>query len=808
MILVHENKDILTHNTARFLVLCNFLQKSFTLRASISLPKVNGIVAAHTRPAVITSLPRPTNATGNLDAVNSPDEHHQQAAMSVLLGSMPGFYRARTVGFQQANDTAANGKAVDANGTLSSYSPLDEQLETNTIEKVSRSSEKSSRVEGHQTVNRQSKELNSLASARSLTLNADQLEPSNRLTGVAPQPVQVQSKVLLVERADPTRVGRQHNGNKLIHQTANLLHRPTARIDTRILQTESARNSSKQSAAKNLKSEDSSTDSPSIIMTNNHRVSGDYLHVASAKGNNADNSNISNNNSYSIKYSAAKIDEYSVGQHDDVPLVELNASQMRTRSGRMRSVESDQDPVRPSDSITDKHAAAAAPSPTKHQADSFWTVDNRMGEMSTDNGDLVAETSNEMVNKQPMIGNSTLAQNITSYLLKWSLKTLTNLARKSLESLAKSGTDNDTEVPVSSLDVDQPINEGLPVRPAEQESRTEPQHQQVRPHQLPKRISIDTTTTTTTKRPLPLTSEPQQNQSSQQVIGSHVSSVKPHLNKEIVSQDDDLLDGFLTSSSKRPEEKSTKSNQTLSNPEPVHSKTQQSRPSNYSKSLDFSRGERHKNSDRGKLNASFRHRPTLSESSASQLDQTKQSMQLNEGSWTSREAFYLSWPFYAILLLAALIVGVFLTFWLVSSPVCFSARCNQLNSEPQIHPITFNDSNFPTIVFNDTSEISTTNTIRDRSLRDESYQRYDYNKFENFTNDAINNNNNNKNNLLTTGRMSRPNQQSPSASSQCTRSTSAGSTLMVDENDCKNNEFLYTEHVLINTGSSSGESYA
>lgn len=104
MILVHENKDILTHNTAKFLVLCNFLQKSFTLRASISLPKVIGLSsrggggvlgltkggstggsdAAPTasRPAVITSLGhKPTQ---------------QELSVPVMLGSMPGFYRANS----------------------------------------------------------------------------------------------------------------------------------------------------------------------------------------------------------------------------------------------------------------------------------------------------------------------------------------------------------------------------------------------------------------------------------------------------------------------------------------------------------------------------------------------------------------------------------------------------------------------------------------------------------------------------------------------------------------------------------------
>lgn len=40
MIIVHENKDILTHNARRFLVVCSFLPESYTLnlKASVSMP--------------------------------------------------------------------------------------------------------------------------------------------------------------------------------------------------------------------------------------------------------------------------------------------------------------------------------------------------------------------------------------------------------------------------------------------------------------------------------------------------------------------------------------------------------------------------------------------------------------------------------------------------------------------------------------------------------------------------------------------------------------------------------------------------
>ena len=38
MIIVHENKEILTHNARRFLVVCSFIPESYTLKASVSMP--------------------------------------------------------------------------------------------------------------------------------------------------------------------------------------------------------------------------------------------------------------------------------------------------------------------------------------------------------------------------------------------------------------------------------------------------------------------------------------------------------------------------------------------------------------------------------------------------------------------------------------------------------------------------------------------------------------------------------------------------------------------------------------------------
>lgn len=39
MIIVHENKEILTHNSRRFLVVCNFPPETYTLKASVEVPQ-------------------------------------------------------------------------------------------------------------------------------------------------------------------------------------------------------------------------------------------------------------------------------------------------------------------------------------------------------------------------------------------------------------------------------------------------------------------------------------------------------------------------------------------------------------------------------------------------------------------------------------------------------------------------------------------------------------------------------------------------------------------------------------------------
>lgn len=38
MVIVQENREILTHNSRRFLVVCNFVPETFTFKASVAMP--------------------------------------------------------------------------------------------------------------------------------------------------------------------------------------------------------------------------------------------------------------------------------------------------------------------------------------------------------------------------------------------------------------------------------------------------------------------------------------------------------------------------------------------------------------------------------------------------------------------------------------------------------------------------------------------------------------------------------------------------------------------------------------------------
>lgn len=1045
MVLVHENKDILTHNTARFLILCNFLQKSFTLRASISLPKINGVVASQTRPAVITSLPRKP-----FDNNNVTEEQPQ----SVLLGSMPGVYRARTAqsfgsSQQQSNNNselplpAPNERNVtthlkqDVNRSPSAVTNHNvDELETNTIEKFieKKNSPRSSGQQQSTTLNeaepilgnsngigsggdaisnnnhlveRQSKQLNGAHSGsvrRSSTANIVESQRARSLAlssfdGAAganinklPQPVQVQSKLLFVERSNPARVGRQqYNGPATTlqlqlqqPQQANLVERaPTSsQIDTLESRTSSAtlaptttsspptskpaltgekdslaasRNSkqlaSKQQApfirqredAAEISNSDLQQQQPSILMTNNHRIPGDYLSLAQAVAaatnvrlQNSDSQNAANNNSFSIKYSGAKVDEYPVGQaaEGDIPLLELagninsNSSsynQLKARSGRMRPIIEDE---------------LGALSRSRSKLGSAWTVDNRMGEMLSNSGelaanntpivtqqhqqpqqpqaDLLGETSNtefsgdlQPAGATPMV-NATLSNitNITNYLLKWSLKKLTNLARKSLESLVnQNGSDVLLAMNKSEFATDEGEQQDYEQR---SEPATEPLRLNQQTDQAPAKQQLPVHESVSSKKlaqlqPLKNATTSDSHNANNGIVPARTALVESSTTKRPLTETPDnskvseeILDGFITSATKRAEETPRATTLQPALASALNSQQHQkqhhnhnSRPSNYSKSLDLNRvgaestSHRLRNSEKNnvtKVNLSKQHRNNNQQQQS--IEERQDQPMHQESAWTNRDTFYSSWMFYSLLLFIALVTGIFFTFWLVSVPLRDSKSNVRGTTERRLNNhgngdlganyadqyiqsqqrAVFNNSIISRSSLNSNNGVAVTaescsnnnnlcnnnlNSPRSRSLHDVSYQKYDYNKFENYSHDVITNSptlNNNNNNIIHSNpnpnrnqnqnsnvnvRMvndnnmnkssncdsnspitvrkqiiDRDDQQSHSSTSQRTRSTSAGSTIMVDENDCKNNEFLYTEHVLINPGLSFGESFA
>lgn len=938
MVLVHENKDILTHNTARFLVLCNFLQKSFTLRASISLPKVNGLIAP-SRPAVITSLARKPDATGADD---------ESRTTSVLLGSMPGVYRARA-GAQSVNgsESARQPATGAAEQSAAHLNPVDE-LETNTIEKIaipknSRSAQSTASATGgsqelsgdfsHLTLvrrrNSNSLELAGNSRARSLALSSLAESASNRLA--VPQPVQVQSKVLFVERgADMTRTGRRHHYNRLSATNAaageqrqtvpNLA--PASRLDTvevvapallapatqqvptsgpasdangslRDLKQSAAR-APLDSASSRLfawnGAEDDEPQAGGITITNNHRVAGDYLAVSGPNAKALSDNNNNNAGNYSIKYSAlARVDEYPLGakasggesqqqqQQQTEGANQMSNLLMRVRSGRMR-------PVGGADTAEQVQRSSMQSLDRFRRPD--WP-ESRMGEMSADDGaDLLAETSNEAASRQQLtpvsVENATLAQNITSYLLKWSLKTLTNLAKKSIETLmdnemgASANKMNETELlvlgppseahltPNSSDSVDEPRASNHQLEPVNQrQSLSTQKHapetskkraisgEQTLPPAPAKQDSANRSIVNETARAYPIMPTPSPTTSTSPPSSAPIKEAAAEVSKS----DEELLDGFITSSkradekhahSKAPQQQASNPSQSHQNqPQLQHQNQHGARPSNYSKALDLSRvralsSRNHPNAARNSSeNASrvikSRHQHAHAIPKHADSSSTIASIADNEGSehaaphWNesvlnSRDGsiFRSSWLFCSIALFVALITGIFLTFWLASAPSRRSSGALEQQVESQRAsgrvgrpPIAFNNPTLPGIVFNADTNGSVNSACNTNSpnagvnnLNDVSYQKYDYNKFDNYSNEAINNH---KANLLPAVgvKMNRPSAQSPSTESQSTRSTSAGSTLLAaDENDCKNNEFLYTGHVLLNTGSSLGESYA
>lgn len=631
MILVHENKDILTHNTARFLVICNFQQRSFTLKASVSLAKVNGKMAPSGKPASITAL------------AGRPGEEH---ATAVMLGSMPGVYRARN---SLEKVSSGNGGAAELQSDVNG---ADELEQSNTIERFRLGKEP--RSSNETLASRRSKELQTEQQqprARSLTLD-DSLTRAR-----LPEPVQVQSKVLYVDRAvEPGLLRnarrRNHNGSQLA-QSAERGGQTEAGVTTARIQRQSSPDEPQDMLT------------PPIIITNNHRISADHLPVTQAGDSNG---------SPGFRYSAAKVDEFSLGHvHQPTPGA-TGRAKLRSRHGRMRAVDS---------------ASADEPTTSKPgDVPSDWAMAiNRMGDAPSTN-DFDPDPA-----ELPLV-NSSLARNITSYLLKWSLKTLTNLAKKSLDTLLTPS-------------VDDPLTDLSPTNFSTKAARDPPM------------------------------SVAKLNSTAQLGNAEAVTNPSSSIDRRPVES---ATGGFIAGSSSeitaRPE---FRSGRTTAKPEVSHlaNRTRPSERSGRAGSQDarLRTGSRPDED----LASSRQHRPDNGETS-----------------------HYGAWLLYAIGALVSLITAVFLTLWLISTATSNGRSLNrdQVSSERE-----------------DPAQTKASFTTTDESS---------INKYQSF----------------------RGGTPTSSRSTRSTRSTSVGSGSLSDENDCKNQEYLYTEHVLINTGSSLGESFA
>ena len=582
MILVHENKDILTHNTARFLVLCNVHQKSFTVKASISLPKIiNGPGRLPARPfgpnelssgagagpgdqqqqqpraAIITPVDKSSlrlldNYHRNQQQPAKPEgELSQQEsrtgakwALGVHLGSMPGIYRPIRVA---SGDEYWAGSALGQESELLTGNGSQAQHWT----RAARNWRESSAEEaGHL--------LPEPASTTAAPLGQRFL----------PTPVDISSRVLYVR---PVTRALTAAGPAALLQQATLSQPATTATTTATTTTTTTTTLAPLSATKRpaslsggaamaagdrqerkkaalVRSENEEGGLPPVaelggleshsqplVLTNNHRVAGDFLPLGQRQSSRPAASASSPpqppqpqashtlpqdspagsppaslpDEGFSIKYSAANVIDYPLEKivqlHRPSP-TQPQSQAARSRTGRMRSVQLDDDelgqgPLAATPPIEQLHGGrhfARAPlesaeggvSQTFVSDNSEATrrgIEDRMGDSlatrtsSTPAHNLTSsartaagapQTSTahvgrvdsgpaEQTFRQPNlqhepsvnltrsheIARPTLAHNITGALLKWSLQTLGHLARKSLESLANPAPEMELESP-------------------------------------------------------------------------------------------------------------------------------------------------------------------------------------------------------------------------------------------------------------------------------------------------------------------------------------------------------------------------
>lgn len=845
MVLVHENRDILTHNTARFLVLCNFQHESFTVRASVSLPKINGLAsqpvpggAPTGRPATITRVKSDTGG-----------EH-------VRIGSMPGIYRpVRVAPHQQQATSGADlgkiGEPNDANATQASAETTAPPASSIQAGRQSKKLSPSAEVLQHQHQHQHRQQ------ARSLTL------ASELVGSLLPAPVDVSSKLLTVEPApgaDPVRSAKllQPKSRHQLHparqlaagqqrQPSNDSVLPAVGAISWSLPTEAAGGQptvggqwlaagpdsgkpagwpritpaagQQRTGADNrhYHADDEIGDGQQgpIIVTNNHRVAGNYLTLSqaaeAAPAANTGQQPADDAASFSIKYSAAQVHEYAVGKLDQqlamapsryvdalASSAPRQAPAARSRSGRMRVVTGGPEPA------AHHHPTMATLDGAGLVVSKARNLESRMGDMPGDSATptdlLVAESgapASEQPAEPPSAGanrsrlaaetlaagptgaSQTLAHNITGALLRWSLRALGNLARKSLESLVvESDNFNQTvggDASARHLELPTGTTLGSARLDGAQSAATlaavlAPPHQELQLTE-PSRL----------KAPKVAPTKPDQ-----ALVAANTRASEQE------------LDGFMVTTSA-----------SRASTELAHQRTRQPGPDEHPKDADQtahkdqqsdSGGER-PTTRRPLTSVHVRHqRPASVAPPREQLSRAKATDE--SASKNDEPAGAPAWPIYGLWALIALVVLASVTIYLVFAPSLGWRKCDQNGNHLQrrilgrIGAHTGCLSGQPSGL-TDASNGSSGSLINERDRLAHASAPHHH------TTAPV------ANSLFSaSARGHQPESHVGSSSgSQSTRSTSAASSLG-RENYCKNNEFVYTDHVLINAFGGPNESFA
>lgn len=451
MILVHENRDILTHNTARFLVLCDFNHRSsFTVRASVSLPKVNGKLgmssspSAPSQPAIITRL-------------KQPDASEQQQQQQVRIGSMPGVYRPLTTTAmpRQVEPTESSNQSTSVIGWTSTMTTTTATNKNNSNQAHNQQSWASvssspslspgqevalNSIQASFPSNSSSRQAKKLESRVSPDAEASKKHETQQTTTTRlPAPVHVSGSLMFADDGHGIS-GLQRNGKSLLIKPANL---STQSDRQKVLIFGPSSSQHKRSQSSDDSDDDHQqassllSDQP-VIMTNNHRVSGEFQPL---NGQQAPLAAPESDKLLSIKYSPANVAEYSLGKLDEVAGRVREPSKQqpaRSRSGRMRSMGSNgtDEPTETSSSKRLLESRMGDAMSSSSAAADLAVAESEQSPSNVLPGGQLEPTSSP-INLTTRQEDSTLAQNLTSALVRWSLRTLGNLAKKSLESLAE-----------------------------------------------------------------------------------------------------------------------------------------------------------------------------------------------------------------------------------------------------------------------------------------------------------------------------------------------------------------------------------